>query len=287
MRYVFILVLFLAGFGASAEDAKSGKRGLEQDVAYLFGDMEDNFHKAENLGSTHDRVCGPEGEKLLDAVQRRQVNTVVLMLLAGCSANTTYKNGQSILHHAVQDAQVDVIREDGSRGLSKIFEPSLEVVQVLLASAADVWARDNRGYTALHTLVEVLVFAFASGADKVHNEKNELANDDVVSQKSSPTNFIIMKLLIDAGLSVDARDNKGYTALMIAANQQTPDRVRDLLKLGADATLKNEAGKTALDLARRFESITGPEVVRIIKEHLKTNNEREDVCADALKALNK
>jgi|GEM_PF-2794737 FOG: Ankyrin repeat len=52
--------------------------------------------------------------------------------------------------------------------------------------------------------------------------------------------------LLNHGVDVNARDNDGSTALMIAAAVAKPDIVRTLLDRGADANIKNRRGHTAL-----------------------------------------
>jgi ankyrin repeat protein len=58
----------------------------------------------------------------------------------------------------------------------------------------------------------------------------------------------VIALLLDAGAPIDAADNRGRTALMTAAEQGHAAVVDALLRRGADRTLKDKAGKRALDL---------------------------------------
>jgi ankyrin repeat protein len=55
-------------------------------------------------------------------------------------------------------------------------------------------------------------------------------------------------LLLDRGAAIDAADNRGRTALMIAAELGDAAVVELLLKRGADRALRDRQGKTALDL---------------------------------------
>jgi len=56
--------------------------------------------------------------------------------------------------------------------------------------------------------------------------------------------------LLDAGANVNATSRNGTTALMMAAGYGYTDVVELLLARGADRTLKNAKGETALDLAK-------------------------------------
>ena len=54
--------------------------------------------------------------------------------------------------------------------------------------------------------------------------------------------------LLDAGAHIDDRDDRGRTALMIAAEGGRADIADLLLARGADPSLKDKAGKRAADL---------------------------------------
>ncbi|MEJ2434291.1 MAG: ankyrin repeat domain-containing protein [Pseudolabrys sp.] len=59
----------------------------------------------------------------------------------------------------------------------------------------------------------------------------------------------VAKLLLDHGARLDAADNRGRTALMIAAQTGHLEMVDLLLSRGANRSLRDKAGKTAADLA--------------------------------------
>jgi uncharacterized protein len=59
----------------------------------------------------------------------------------------------------------------------------------------------------------------------------------------------VIALLLERGATIDAVDNRGRTALMIAAELGDAATVEALLKRGADAGKRDKQGKTALDLA--------------------------------------
>ena len=58
----------------------------------------------------------------------------------------------------------------------------------------------------------------------------------------------VVEYLLDAGAHVDDRDDRGRTALMIAAEGGHADIAALLLARGADPSLKDKAGKRAADL---------------------------------------
>lgn len=61
----------------------------------------------------------------------------------------------------------------------------------------------------------------------------------------------IIQLLIETHAYIDAESPNGTTPLMMAAHYGTPQAVRLLLDEGADPTLKNQQGLSAIDFAQR------------------------------------
>ncbi len=60
----------------------------------------------------------------------------------------------------------------------------------------------------------------------------------------------ITDMLMAAGADINAKDGDGYTALLRAAHQGKTGTVRFLLERGADTSIPDIKGKTALDYAR-------------------------------------
>lgn len=74
----------------------------------------------------------------------------------------------------------------------------------------------------------------------------------------------MIALLLDRGAKIDTRDlESGATALMMAASLGRTEAVIMLLKRGADPTLKDNAGHTALDRARGAEN---PEIIKLLEQ---------------------
>lgn len=94
----------------------------------------------------------------------------------------------------------------------------LYYIETLLDRKANIYAKDEDGFTALH-------WAAWSGMR------------------------FTTYLLVDAGLDINAPESNGFTPLMLAAMRGNDTVVDLLLKFGADPTLKNYEGKTAAELA--------------------------------------
>ena len=72
--------------------------------------------------------------------------------------------------------------------------------------------------------------------------------------ESSPLDEEVFKRLNKSGVQVNAVNTNGWTALMHAVDSspyENPNFVRQLLRFGADTTMKNNEGDTALDIATK------------------------------------
>ena len=63
----------------------------------------------------------------------------------------------------------------------------------------------------------------------------------------------IVRELLDKSAYIDAESPNGTTPLMMAAMYGTPEVVKILLEAGADPTIQNGLGLTALDFAKTME----------------------------------
>ena len=59
-----------------------------------------------------------------------------------------------------------------------------------------------------------------------------------------------VKLLIENGADIDAKDKDGYTVLMYASNNGNLEIIKYLVENGADINIKDKNGDTALNYAR-------------------------------------
>ena len=70
---------------------------------------------------------------------------------------------------------------------------------------------------------------------------------------ASKDDIEMIELLLDKGANIDHKANvDGWTALHQAANYLKNRAVKLLIKRGADTHIKNNDGKTALDVAKQF-----------------------------------
>ena len=136
------------------------------------------------------------------------------------------------------------------------------VVKALLAKGAEVNARSKYGRSPLLSAAagsrgnEIIPILLDSGADAGWADefgRNVLMK---VSWDSSPLEEEIFKRLVKSGVKVNAVDKNGWTALMHAINpyERNFDFIQQLLRFGADTTMKNDVGDTALAIATKHNA---------------------------------
>lgn len=112
--------------------------------------------------------------------------------------------------------------KDESPLMMAALRGNLEAARTLIARDADV---NKTGWAPLH-------YAASSSADDAQ---------------------AMVHLLLEHSAYIDAASPNGTTPLMMAAEFGQIDVARLLLAEGADPTIKNQQGRTALDFARRAE----------------------------------
>ncbi|MGH6814484.1 MAG: ankyrin repeat domain-containing protein [Hyphomicrobiaceae bacterium] len=201
----------------------------QPDVAKLLLDHGANIERRDLSGAT----------PLFLAVEANRVRTVVLLLARGANPNTPGRSAASPLAAAA-------------------FNGNAGLVDVLLMHGAAVDAEDTTGKTALvyaaargfPHIVKRLLAAGVAANRRYGNDltalmwaaghANDVPQDDGVKT---------VDLLVERGAGLDERDNRGRTALMIAAELGRTAIVEFLLARGAQSGLTDADGKTALDLA--------------------------------------
>jgi ankyrin repeat protein len=137
-------------------------------------------------------------------------------------------------------------------------EGNLGRVKRLLARGDDVNQRDSKGCTALlracgaghPTVVSSLLAANANLDIPARNGTTPIGAAVMGNHKQ------IVRLLADRGASVDQPQQFGITPLMLSAARWQAGMLSDLLKLGADPAVRDEAENTALMAAVQNALIT-------------------------------
>jgi uncharacterized protein len=196
---------------------------------------------------------------------------VDLLLARGAPIDARNLAGATALYFAAETGRLSIaqrliergadVRLAGRSGISPIaaaaFAGNDEIVAALLARGADERAPDDTGkppiiYAAAGARLDVVKRLLARNIDVNARYPNDLT---VLMWASGPDAqapeeqaIKIVSFLLDAGAHIDDRDDRGRTALMIAAEGGHADIANVLLARGADPSLKDKAGKRAADL---------------------------------------
>ena len=190
-----------------------------------------------------------------------------------------YGGGHIEIMKLLLENEADIESQDLRKGVTILMAASTmgqaEVVKLLLEWEADVDAKANRGETALvlasfagwPQVVKLLLEADADVNIKTHKGTTPLMGASVkadlrtlaasVTDKSTMGQLMtsradhveVVKLLLNAEADINAQDNDGATALMLAASAGHIDIVKLLLEAKADVKPKNKRGSTALQVA--------------------------------------
>lgn len=187
--------------------------------------------------------------------------------------------GSTLLHHAAgfgtletmqwlidSGAEVNAKNRRGSTPLHW-SAPDEAKVRLLLARGASLNAKQGDNRTPLylaamlgngHSILRLLLEKGADPNIKTSNGRTPLM------AAASRGDEKAMRMLIDAKAAVEAKDNAGETALMLAATNGSAPAVRLLLDAGADARTQTKRNETALGNAGTSGN---EEVVRLLLEH--------------------
>lgn len=166
------------------------------------------------------------------AVKQDDADAVTDLLKRGFDPNTLDPKGLSGLYLALRDQSLKAAEaliawpktnveirtaQDESPLMIASLKGQLEVARKLIERGADV---NKPGWAPLH-------YAATNG------------------------HLPVMELLLEQNAYIDAASPNGSTPLMMAAHYGTPAAVKLLLEAGADPTIRNELGLTAIDFANR------------------------------------
>jgi uncharacterized protein len=176
---------------------------------------------------------------LLLAAENERQATVGFLLAKGADPNLPGRSGVTALAAAA-------------------FKGNDRIVEQLIRRGADPDVADKTGksavtYAAARGFTEVVRRLLDAGVDPKHAYGNDLTalmwtagHEDGVNSRAA---LETIELLLDRGAAIDAADNRGQTALMIAAELGHVPVVEVLLRRGADRSKTDKGRKRAIDLA--------------------------------------
>ena len=184
------------------------------------------------LGIAPGVALADDAEDFLAAAQRNDSSRIFTLLLRGFDPNTVNAKGDTALLVAVRHGAFKAIdalladprtqvetrnKADESPLMLAALKGYLGVAKQLIARDADV---NKPGWAPLH-------YAATKG------------------------DIPMIELLLENDAYIDAESPNGTTPLMMAAQYGTPEAAKALLDAGADASIKNGLGLTAIDFANR------------------------------------
>lgn len=172
--------------------------------------------------------------------------------------------GETPLIMAVKNKQTEMVEFLLSRGadvnaqnkkgdtalMSASTSSDFDLMKILLDHHADPNIRSNDEQTALITCFkrEGIKMLLDAGADI--EAKDNIGNTVLIQACHFGLANDAVKFLVNCGANVNAKNNFGYTPLMVSAEMGYADNVKLLLESGANIYEKTEEGDDAILLAR-------------------------------------
>jgi ankyrin repeat protein len=196
---------------------------------------------------------------------------VDLLLARGAPIDARNLDGATALFFAAEGSQILIAQRliergadvniTGRSGISPIAAAAYAgndvIVEALLAHGADERKPDETGktpivYAAAGARLDIVKRLLARNIDVNARYSHDLM---LLMWASGPDEQVpeaqavkVVSYLLEAGAHIDARDDRGRTALMIAAEGGHAEIADLLVAKGADPSLKDKAGKRAADL---------------------------------------
>ncbi|XP_067908650.1 ankyrin repeat domain-containing protein 22 isoform X2 [Heterodontus francisci] len=174
-----------------------------------------------------------------------------------------YENNVQELRKLLQENN-NVNRQDEKYGDTSLIAACragrVEIVRYLLRKAANVNVK-NKERTCLHyavrrrfsfldyLLIIILMPVLLLGYIIMESKKNR--------------NEMLIKMLLNAKVDINATDNKGNSALHYACQMKNKRIVSILVRAKADASIANKNGETPLDIATRLKF---PNIVAVLRK---------------------
>jgi ankyrin repeat protein len=262
------------GLSRRYEEARAQITAIEVSLT-LFSAVDSNCldlaAKLLDQGASLDARDRLGARPLSHAARSGHLQMVELLLARGAPIDARNLAGATALYFAAEGSHITIAQRliergadvnlTGRSGISPIAAAAYAgndvIVDALLARGADERAPDETGkppivYAAAGARLDIVKRLLARNIDVNARYPSDLT---LLMWASGPDEAVpeaqaidAVSYLLDAGAHLDDRDDRGRTALMIAAEGGHAEIANLLLARGADASLRDKAGKRAADL---------------------------------------
>ncbi|MBO9496785.1 ankyrin repeat domain-containing protein [Thalassotalea sp. G20_0] len=218
-----------------------------------------------------------------------RTNTGLMVLdVARSNGQNTAKMLES-LHNAKFDVHAPCTSEGATMLVCAVQNRQWKLVDALISDGADIdaWKHEATRITSLHdaalkdrkdTVSELLKrnanpgLPSIRGLSAIHYAVMDRGFADLpTSENLAHRQSILIELIESKKVDINARDERGITALHIAASQGYLEMIRELLKRGADFNILDEDNMTAYDYCNRMVSRSRRERVCLLMSEYKAD----------------
>jgi len=172
------------------------------------------------------------------------------------------KETEEIKNLITPDISLNLQSSERSPLGAAIISKNLDLITFLVKHGANVNQQFELGFTPLFVAVmtnspEIITFLLGKKADP--NAPSRLPLRGATPLFFATSNSHLIEPLVKAGAEIDTKISpeapglpNNITPLMVAAQAGEVDAIRKLLRLGANPSLKNSEGETALDIAKEM-----------------------------------
>lgn len=178
-----------------------------------------------------------ENSPLVMAVKGNQHEAIRLLVKSGADINKASSTGATAIHYAASMGFVDCMRLLASLGAATTFEPSV-------AGSLLHWACHSGDVNTVGTVL----YDFAIPIDTADKHGGSALLTALFMKKSE-----VVQFLLEQGAKANiVIPEDGTTPLHIAVEHGDTECVKILCECGADVTVKNNAGESPMELAKRL-----------------------------------
>ncbi len=238
------MIRLLIGYGAAYDRIKPNGRATIHDAAAL------------NNASAMSAMIDAGADPYIETTNGN--NALTLAVSAG--ANETVR---AIAEHPMSSAHIDRVSRKDPELLTALMtaaaEGNLEAAEILIDAGANLEKQSKSGWTAVSIAVNAGHFDIAdklidAGADFRKSISQGRSNVLHVLAMAKKEDTALFAKMLHRGIDINAQNDDGTTALMLAVRTGKVELTKALLAAGAKPNMVEATGKTALHYAAETEN---------------------------------